>query len=334
MKKRIREAPGKASAVESDQLILDVATFYYEQRLTQEQIAKRINTSRSTVSRLLEEARERGIVHIKINYPWQRKYDLEEQLVTRFGLHEASVLVSEQKSEEDILRGIGELAARFLDGYIVDGQLLGISYGRSIASTVAALVPSRKVDLTVVPVIGALGSDNPAIDGPDLVRRFADAYGGEYRYFPAPLLVEDIRTRDALVQMPKVYETLNLARKADIVLLGIGTLYPGVSSEIWKGYLDERQLLRLKNQGAVGHMCGQFYDAQGQVLDLEVNRRSIGIGIQTLTAIESVIAVASGVAKTEAIFGALRGKYLNILVTDEATAKAILDLDETQHLTA
>ena len=329
MKQRMRDSSGNALAVDSDQLILDVATFYYEQRLTQEQIAQRINTSRSTVSRLLEEARKRGIVHFKINYPWQRKHDLEERLFTRFGLHEARVLVAKQRPDEEIRRGMGELTARLIDNYVEDGQILGVSYGRSLASTVAALVPNRKVDLTVVPVIGALGSDNPTIDGSDLVRRFAGAYGGEYRYLPVPLLVEDIRTRDALVQLPQVHETLNLARKADIVLLGIGALSPEVSSGIWKGYLDERQLLRLKNQGAVGHMCGQFYDAQGQVLDLEVNRRSIGIGIQTLTAIESVIAVASGKAKTEAILGALRGKYLNILVTDDTTASSILDLDES-----
>ena len=328
MKKRKRKSSGTAIAADSDQQLLDVATFYYEQRLTQEQIAQRINTSRSTVSRLLEEARDRGIVHIKINYPWQRAQDLEERLVARFGLHDARVLSARQKSKEEILLGMGELAARLLDGCIEDGQILGVSYGRSLLSTIAALAPSRKVDLTVIPVIGALGSDNPLIDGPDLVRRIASAYGGQYRYLPVPLLVEDVRTRDALVQLAQVHEILNLARKADIVLLGIGALAPEVSSGIWKGFLDERQLLRLKNQGAVGHMCGQFYDAQGQVLDLEVNRRSIGIGIQILSSIESVIAVASGKAKSEAILGALRGKYLNILVTDDAAASAILDLAE------
>jgi deoxyribonucleoside regulator len=327
MKKRLRDSDGKAVKVDSDELLLDVASFYYEQSLTQEEIAQRINTSRSTVSRLLEEARERGIVHIKINYPWQRNRDLEERLVARFGLHEARVLVANQKREEEILKGMGELTAHLIDSNIDDGKILGVSYGRSLLSAVAALAPTRKVAVTVVPVIGALGSDNPSIDGPDLVRRIAVAYGGEYRYLPVPLLVEDTRTRDVLVQLPQVYETLNLARKADIVLLGIGALSPEVSSAIWKGYLDERQLTRLRNQGAIGHMCGQFYDSEGQALDLEVNRRSIGIGIQTLTGIDSVIAVANGKAKTRAILGALRGKYLNNLVTDDVTASAILDLD-------
>jgi deoxyribonucleoside regulator len=330
MKKRMRRSSGKPSTVDPEQLLLDVATYYYEQQCTQEEIAQRIKTSRSTVSRLLEEARERGIVHIKINHPWQRKHELEQRLVVRFGLREARVLVGRERAEEEIRRGMGELAARLIDGYVEDGQILGVSYGRSLASTIAALAPSRKIALTVVPVIGAVGSDNPSIDGPDLVRRFAMAYGGEYRYLPVPLLVEDIRTREALVQLPKVHETLNLAKRAAIVLLGIGALSPVVTSEIWKGYLDERQLSRLKNQGAIGHMCGQFYDAQGKVLDLEVNRRTIGIGLQTLTTVELVIAVASGKAKTAAILGALRGKYLNILVTDDATAAGVLDLDEEE----
>ena len=327
MKRRIRGSSRQNNShINSDQLLLDVATFYYERRLTQEQIAQRINTSRSTVSRLLDEARERGIVHIKINYPWQRQHELEDRLLASFGLQEARVLVGKQKSEEEIRRGMGELTARLIDSHIDDGQIFGVSYGRSMASTIAALVPSRKVELIVVPVIGALGSENPAIDGPDLVRKFASAYGAEYRYLPVPLLVEDVRTRDALTQLPRVHETLSLAKKAHTVLLGIGALDPEVSSGIWKGYLDDRQLLRVKNQGAVGHMCGQFYDSRGKVLDIEVNRRSIGIGIQTLSKIKSVVAVASGKAKVAAILGALRGKYLNYLVTEDATAVALLEL--------
>lgn len=328
MKQRRRTSSvGENTLVDSDELLLEVATLYYEQRLTQEEIAQRVGTSRSTVSRMLEDAREREIVHIRINYPWQRKQDLEGLLISHFGLHDARVLVGKKRPEEEIRRGMGELTARLLDSYMRDGQIIGVSYGRSLASTVAALSPNRKVDLTVVPVIGALGSDNPAIDGPELVRRFAHAYGAEYRYLPVPLLVEDVRTRDALMQLPKVRETLKLARQAKIVLIGIGAPDPAISSDIWKGYLDDRQLQRTRKQGAVGHMCGQFYDDQGNVLDIEINQRAIGIGIEALSNIDSVIAVASGLGKTNAILGALRGQHLNILVTDDETATAILDRD-------
>jgi DNA-binding transcriptional regulator LsrR (DeoR family) len=316
-----------AGETDSEELILEVARRYYEQKLTQKQIGDQINVSRSTVSRLLEEARDRGIVDIKINYPWQRAHGLEQKLVARFGLTDARVLVSKEKNEEEVRHGTGVLAARLLDSYLKDGQILALSYGRSLASTIAALCPTRRINMTVVQAIGAPGSDNPSIDGADLVRRFAHAYSCEYRYLPAPLLVSDVRTQEALVQLPQVYETLNLARKANIALVGIGALPPEVSSSIWEGYLTKSDLERLQRAGAAGHMCCEFFDSNGHVLGLEINKRSIGVGIQTLSNIDSVIAVASGKAKSASILGALRGKHLNVLVTDDAAASAVLERD-------
>ena len=127
----------------------------------------------------------------------------------------------------------------------------------------------------------------------------------------------------------QIYDVLALARKAHIALLGIGAPGQGISSLIWSGYLNERDIARVKEQGAVGHMCGQFFDKQGQLLDVELNRRAIGIGIKTLHNIETVIAVAGGEAKAEAILGALCGQYLNILVTDDLAARRILELAST-----
>jgi DNA-binding transcriptional regulator LsrR (DeoR family) len=199
-----------------------------------------------------------------------------------------------------------------------------------LASTISALSSGRKVAVTVVPIIGALGSNNPCIDGPELVRQMAQHYGGDFRYLPVPLLVDDARTRDTLSQSPQIYDTLALARKSHIALLGIGAPDPDISSMIWSGYLNERDLIALKEQGAVGHMCGQFFDIDGQFLDTEINRRAIGIGLKTLQTIKVVIAVAGGEAKAQAILGALRGKYLNTLVTDDAAALKVLALAQTR----
>ncbi len=312
--------------LDHDELLVQVARDYYEGRLTQDDIGRRISASRSTVSRLLQQAQDRGIVKISINYPWERSRDLEQRLVEKFHLSEAHVLLGKGRSDDEVRQGMGVLAARLLDQQIKDRTILGISYGRSLACTIAALSPSRKATLTVVPIIGALGSDNPLIDGPELARRLAEMYGGEFRYLPVPLLVDDIRTRDALLQSPQVFDILALARKAQIVLLGIGALGPEVSSMIWSGYLNERELAWVREQGAAGHMCGQFFDIQGQFLDIEINRRAMGIGIKTLTSMPLVIAVAGGAAKGEAILGALRGRYLNVLVTDDAAATAVLAL--------
>jgi deoxyribonucleoside regulator len=312
--------------LDRDELLARVARDYYEKHLTQDEIARHINASRSTVSRLLQEAVDRGIVRIIIDYPWERDHELEERLLACYHLQEARVLLSKGRKDEEVRDGMGVLAARLLDRQMRDGTVLGISYGRSLASTMAALQPTHRATLTVVPIIGALGSDNPMIDGPELARQLAQAYGGEFRYLPAPLLVDDMRTRNALAQSPQIFETLALARRANVVLMGIGATAPAASSLIWAGYLNDRELAWLADQGAAGHMVGQFFDAHGRLLDVEVNQRSVGIGLKTLQNIELVIAVAGGEAKAEAILGALRGRYLNILVTDDTAATRLLKL--------
>ncbi|HEX9116224.1 MAG TPA: sugar-binding transcriptional regulator [Anaerolineae bacterium] len=309
-----------------DEMLAQVARDYYQDHLTQDEIGRRINASRSTVSRLLQQAVDRGIVRIIIDYPWERAHDLEARLVERFRLREAHVLLSKGRDEAIVRDGMGVLAARIIDREIADRAVLGISYGRSLASTIAALSPSRPAAVTVVPIIGALGSENPSIDGPELVRRLAQTYGGDFRYLPVPLLVDDVRTRDALSQTMPIFETLALARRADIILMGIGALTPGHSSMIWAGYLSEAELAWLRDQGAVGHMVAQFYDINGRMLEVEANQRSVGIGIRSLVGKQLVIAVAGGEPKGEAILGALRGHYLNVLVTDDAAARRVLAL--------
>jgi DNA-binding transcriptional regulator LsrR (DeoR family) len=313
---------------DQEELLVQVARYYYEQNLTQAEIGRRINASHSTVSRLLQQAIDNGIVQIFINYPWERAQNLEKRLCAKFKLREAQVLLGKERNEEEIRKGMGVLAARLIDSQIKNGIILGVSYGRSLACTISALAPKRKVAMTVIQIIGALGIDNPRIDGPELVRQIAQIYGGEFRYLPVPLLVQDIRTRDALVQSPHIYDTLHLARKSNIALLGIGSLSPAATSMIWKGYLNEHELSLIKDQGAVGHMCGQFYDIRGQLLDIDINQRAISIGIKALVNIDLVVAVAGGQAKGEAILGALRGQHLNVLVTDDAAATRVLELAE------
>jgi deoxyribonucleoside regulator len=308
-----------------DDLLYQVAKLYYEQRRTQLEISKTLKTSRSTVSRLLQRAVDQEVVVIRIRYPWRRNADLEQRLKSRLKLLEVRVLDVEDRSAEKLLAGTGFLAARLFNQYVKDDDIVGVSYGRAVANTAAALTPGRHVRLTVVPVIGALGAGNNAIDGPELVRQFAQAYQGEYHYLPGPLLVKDERTRDVLLRLPQISETLELAKRANIVVIGIGD--PLEASPIWGGYLDKRGIDWVISRGAIGHMCGQFFDESGEMLQISTNKRSIGIGLKSLRTIERVIAVASGKHKAAAIRGAVRGKLFNMLVTDRAAAQALLELE-------
>jgi deoxyribonucleoside regulator len=312
---------------ESDRMLIQVAELYYIEQLTQTEIGRHLNKSRSTVSRLLQEARDKGIVKIKIEHLWRRDEELEQRLLETFALRDARVLASYDHLSEEVRRGMGNLAAEYFDQIVHDDMIVAVSNGRSIASTIEQLNSSRRVDLTAVQILGALGSGNPFADSPDIVRNLAEAYGGQYRYMHAPLLVEDSRTRELLMQEPLVQETLSLARQADVALLGIGSLSDETSGMIWMGYLDSKDIAWLKENGAAGHMCAQHFDINGQVMDVEFNRRTIGLSISTLRSIDTVIAIAGGEMKANAILGAIRGDYLDVLITDDQAARKVLDLE-------
>ena len=306
------------------ELLAQVASLYYEDALTQDEIARRIGTSRSTISRMLQDAREAGVVEITVHYPWKTVPEMEDALRGRFGLREARVLQGRAKPYEEVLRGLGALAARYLESILHESTILGISWGVAVHSTVRALRPERRLPVTVVQMVGAVGEGDPLIDGPELARLLAGVYGGQYRYLHAPLLVEDAHARDVLLQQARIRETMALARQADVALVGIGAPGTDVYSLLRAGYVDEEAMAGLRAQGVVGDICARHYDAQGRELDINLNHRIVGIELESLHGIDQVVGVAGGEAKAAAILGALRGGHLNALVTDDAAAGRIL----------
>ena len=308
------------------QTLIEVSRLYYEMELTQTEIGRRLSLSRSTVSRLLKRARDTGIVTITVNYEVLRDHALEDAMKSTFALREARVLRSQGRSFDSMRNGLGKLAASLLDESLDDSRTLGVSYGRSLANTVEQVRPRQIDGLTVVPIIGALGSENPLIEGIDLTRQLATKLGSRYRYLHAPLLVEDRRTRDLFLQEPTVNDVIQIAANANVVLIGIGSLQAQSSGIIWTGYITRKERDWLDNIGVVGHMCAQFFDVNGEVLDIGINHRSISIGLEALRHIDNVIAVAGTTDKASAILGALNGGYIDSLVTDDRAARQVLEL--------
>ena len=312
--------------VDREEQLVQVARQYYEESLTQDEIARKLGTSRSTISRMLLEAREVGIVEITIHYPWKTVVNLAQKLKTEFSLEQVIVLAGRGRTYPDILRGIGVLAARCLEGHLRPNAVLGISWGTAVHSTVQALHTESRLNIRVVQMIGAVGTEDPMIDGPELARALANVFGGEYRYLHAPLIVENGALRKALLEEQSIGETLALARQSDVALVGIGSLDLDVSSLLRAGYLNRESLAQLQEQGAVGDICARHYDDQGRIMDIGLNHRIVGIELKDLQNIEHVIGVAGGEAKAEAILGALRGQHVDILVTDDTAAQKVLAL--------
>ncbi|MBC7261089.1 MAG: MarR family transcriptional regulator, partial [Chloroflexi bacterium] len=185
---------------ERDRLLVQVASLYYEQGLTQEEIARKVKLSRSNISRLLAEARQRGIVEIRIRQPLSTVASLERELKERFRLQDAHVLWSGTRNADMSLQGVGSLAAEQLRRLLHDKMILGIGWGRALYEVVNAFHPISVGDILVVQVMGGIGAVNPHIDGPELARRLAEALSGQFRYLHVPHIVESAAVREALLQ--------------------------------------------------------------------------------------------------------------------------------------
>jgi deoxyribonucleoside regulator len=316
-----RRAP--VAELPREDLIVEVATLYYRRRLDQEEIARRIGVSRSTVSRMLSEALKTGVVEIRIRGGLPLAEDLQRDLIREFRLRDALVLDAHGWGD-DVLGRVGRLAARYLDSTLGDGDVLAISWGTGVRAVADGLEPKVSRNVEVIQMLGGAGSRHPDVDGTELARRLAGLLGGRCRYLNAPLVVDDEEVAAALLRQRSARETLAAAANADIAVVGIGALVPEVSSLLRAGHLTRRGIMELRRLGAVGDACGHLFTIDGRLVDAEFARRIVTIDAEALRRISRVVGVAVDVVKTEAILGALRSGLVNVLVTDDAAARGVL----------
>lgn len=311
---------------ENSLLLAETARLYYEENLNQSEVGKQLNISRSKVSRLLKEAKEIGIVEININYPLERSVKLEQKIKSKFNLNKVMILKNNNFEYEETLSGLGNLTANYIDSIIEDISVLGLSWGKTIYNVVNSFSPNKKAAIKVVQIIGSKASKNPTFDAPDLIRKLATAYGGNYYYLHAPLYIEDDNAQKALMNQPAIMETISLAKKSDVILTGIGSLSNNIKNHLWNKYLEKKDFKKIKAMGAVGHICAHFYDINGNIIPTSKHNKILGIDLNDLHQIETVVGIAGGESKFEAILGALRGNYLNILVTDDSIAQRLINI--------
>lgn len=308
------------------ELLAQVANLYYEQGLGQTEIADQLQVSRSSVSRLLSEARETGVVEIRINFPLTRDHELEQALLADYSLEAAYVLNTKSISAVQSMGRLARLASSHLQTAITNDMIVGLSWGNAVLETIQAIRRRQSSGIQVVQVIGAAGANDPRIDGPDLARQLAERLGGQYFYLNAPLIVEDSYVREGILGDQRIRKTLDLARRANILLVGIGSTNPQYSALLRAGYITEEELHMISSAGAVGDFCGYHIDIHGTVVETLINKRVVGISLDNVRAIPQVVGVARGLTKAPTILGTLRGGLVNVLVTDDETTREVLRL--------
>jgi DNA-binding transcriptional regulator LsrR (DeoR family) len=320
----------KKSFQDRASLLADVAEMYYLEEKNQAAIAKTIGVTRSMVSRMLTEARESGIVEIRIQRPLQSDPELEGALKEKFGLKDVFVVVTSHRNGERLTRTLGNAGAQMLARFLAPRRILGLAWGTSISATVDAFEATEPMPVKVVQLVGAMGARNMEYDGHDLVARIAEKLGGEAYYLNAPYLCQSAEMAKSLLETKSVRETISVGKKTDVALLGIGTTSSEYSSFYLAGYVTRRELDDLRRAGAVGDVCGLHFDLNGQPACDDFCDRLVSIRRQDLLSIPVRLGVAGGEGKAEAILGALRSKYVNVLVLDSMTARKVLKLAKSK----
>ena len=310
-----------------NQMLADVAEMYYLQQLTQAAIAERIGLTRSMISRLLDEARRKGIIEFRVHRPLNFDKQLSDRIQQRFGLHAAHVVQLTDTDPARVLSQVGSGAAAVLRSLVHADMVIGMAWGTFIRATLDSFEVDRPLpNVRVVQLVGAGDSRIRDYDGHALVSRMAQLTGGEAFYLNAPIMVDDASAAESVLESKAIRETIELARGSDLALLGMGSTVPEHSTFYHSGYFSLKDLDKLRRGGAIGNVCGMHFTLEGQLTSLDFQSRLVTISADDLLAIKLRVGVAGGPGKVEPILGALRGGFVNVLVTDNYAATQLLEL--------
>ncbi len=315
-----------------DELLADVAEMYYLQDLTQAEVSRTIGMTRSAISRMLTEARQKGIVEISVNRPLSVEPEIEEALKERFDLLAAHVISIQKEPDYDtLLRRLGRTASQLLVEMLRPNMICGVAWGKTISATIDALEVPSPIPMQIVQLVGVLGSSSHAFNAQALVQMMASKVGGEGVYLYSPFIVENADTARSILSIPNVRESIAIGNHSDIALLGIGTILDEDFSTLYQGgHMPHDTLAELRAVGAVGDVSGHHYDIDGNQANTLFHDRLVSIAADDLLAIPIRFGVAGGSGKARGILGALRGGYVNQLVTDSITAEAVLAIDNLE----
>jgi DNA-binding transcriptional regulator LsrR (DeoR family) len=306
---------------------LTAAKLYYLQDMTMDSIAVELGTSRSSVSRLLSHARDTGLVDIRINSPFERVGQLEEQLRRRFRIAAHIVPMSGIVSEVERLERVALTAGRLLSQFIDSNMVVGIAWGSTIGMVSRALVQKETHGTTFVQLNGAGNVQTSGLEySSEILQRFGHAFGAVVEQFPVPAFFDDPDTRAAMWRERSTRRVLAFQSKMDIAVFGLGSPQSEVPSRVYVGgYLSRDDYRSLREDGAIGDVATVFFRADGSWKDIRLNARATGLGLDRLRRVPRRVCVVSGTAKAGTLRAAIAAGIVTDVVLDETLARLLVD---------
>ncbi|OZG70398.1 transcriptional regulator [Hahella sp. CCB-MM4] len=312
-----------------DRLTRKVLTMYYLDSISQSEIAKTLSLSPAKVNRIIRSGREEGLVEINLKFDHADLVQYERKLVEQSGLADAVLCAALSKDPEVNLRVVAEAAADLLLEKLRDGDVICVSGGKAMAAIISAIRPTRKYDVTVVPATGGV-QGKYYTDVNHLAYSLAEKLGGHSLKIHAPLFADTQEDRNVLIEMRSCKEVMDLARNADIALVGIGAVAKGSESYFDLRNLSDEERHVIHENHCVGEILAHLININGHSCFDSLNQKLVGLTIEELQKIPVRIGVATNIEKVDPIAAALAGKMVNTLVSDDVTAKSVLEkLKET-----
>ncbi|MGF7437299.1 sugar-binding transcriptional regulator [Lentilactobacillus senioris] len=311
--------------LETDKLVQsqEVAELYYQQDLSQAQIASRLGISRPTVSRLLQFARDRGIVKIEIVNPLLDSANLAQRLSQKYG---ATIkVVPGNPLENTFQNSYGRYAAEFLTTLVKPGDIIGIGWGKTVHLLAENIEEQSVSGVRVVQLKGSVSFSNQKTFAYESANELAAAYHGNPEFLPLPVIFDNRVTKEMVEKDRHINHILELGRNANVAIFTVGTVR--TEALIFQlGYFNESEKNELQ-QLAVGDVCSRFIDANGEIVSTAINERTIGIALDDLKQKEHAMLVATGVAKAAGVHAVLKAGYANCAVIDQLLAQKLVTLD-------
>lgn len=302
------------------ELQIRAAWYYYKAEMTQEEIAHRLGINRARVIKILDQCRREGIVSFHINGPFANCLELEKQLTERYQLRDA--LIVPEIDPPMINKNLGAAGAQYIELNLgKEETLLGFGWGNTVSLTLKHLSLWGHKEVSLITLSGGITAylQNTYREETNPLFKF----NSRFHIIPAPLLVSSADTCRSILSEPEVANIMKMAKLANIAVVGIGPMSSNATFTQF-GYITPQELEILQKQGGVGDILGQFYDKDGQRLQVNFHNRLISVSLEDLKNMQHVVGIAGGEYKAEAIKGALRGGYLHSLITDENTALKLL----------
>ena len=309
-------------------LKIKIAKLFYQNKMSKIEIGRKLRISRFKVARYLNEALSEGLVEINIIDNSDSSIDLEDMIEKKYKIQQAKI-VKTSASYEQTKKNIGKAAAVLLEDLVHDGDTIGVAWGTTLYEMLNSLSLNKKIrNISVVQLTGGLHQVEMDYSPVELAWRMAKIFRAKIFQLYVPAIVGSPHTMEVLLSENNIKRTIDMFSRVNIALIGIGSMVPGPSTMLYRdGFINKKDIEIIRKSKAVGDINSYFYDINGKECFTKLKNRTIGINLSQLKKIRYVMGVAGGLNKARAIYGALKGGIVNIIVTDSETAKNILNMN-------